>query len=131
MTYKLFIDDERYPPQFTMWDRIKAVFYRATARTTQKQFTIARSTEQALAIISAHGMPSFISFDHDLGMSPDGWDDTAMVFLRHLENMLCDEVVAFPEDFDYYVHSQNPVGRDNIIAKMNALLKHFKVHTFN
>lgn len=105
MTYKLFIDDERHPPD---------VWYDGRCE-------IARSSLHAKLYIEWYGMPSFISFDHDLG-----GEDTSMIFLSWLEDELIEGRLAFPEDFDYYVHSQNPIGKQNIIGKMEALLKHFK-----
>lgn len=57
-------------------------------------------------------MPSFISFDHDLG-----GDDTTMVFLRRLTNEIWDGTSPPP---DYYIHSANPVGSINIHSFMDS-----------
>lgn len=57
MTYKLFIDDERYPVDPCQW-------------------MVKRSSHEAIFVIKDYGVPSFISFDHDLG-----GDDTSMTFL--------------------------------------------------
>lgn len=103
MTYKLFIDDERFPPNNDM-----------------SLWVISRSSDQTKQIIEGFGMPSFISFDHDLG-----GEDTSMVFLKWLEGQLIDRILAFPPGFAYYVHSQNPIGAKNITGKMDALIKHF------
>ena len=73
---------------------------------------IARSTEAAIWVVrNRPTLPSFVSFDHDLG-----GDDTAMKFLRYLERYgYCDQ-----PPFDYQIHSQNPVGRDNIRSFMES-----------
>ena len=103
MSYKLFIDDERYPPM------------------SQPDWMIVRNSSTAIKAVQEHGMPSFISFDHDLG-----GEDTTMVFLSWFEDQLIDGMLAFPENFNYYVHSQNPVGVNNIKGKMDSFIKHFK-----
>ncbi len=47
MSYKLYLDDERTPPDPESW-------------------VIARSYDEFVAIIEKNGAPSYISFDHDL-----------------------------------------------------------------
>lgn len=94
---KLFIDDLRNPPS--------------------EDYHVVRSTEQALEWIKKNGMPSFISFDHDLG-----GEDTSMVFLRRLHNEIWTEIQSIP---DYVVHSANPVGSKNIVSFMESWKKAF------
>lgn len=89
MGYKLFIDDERTP--------------------VGDDWIVARSSSDAMAVAFIYGIPDFISFDHDLG-----GDDTTMVFLKWLAEFCLNNKYNF--DFEYEVHSQNPVGRDNIIG---------------
>jgi len=101
MTYRLFIDDERHPP-------------------VGEEFVVVRSSTAAVFAVQSRGLPFYISFDHDLG-----GEDTSMVFLKWLEVELCTQRLTFPENFQYYVHSQNPVGKQNIINYMQSLLKHF------
>lgn len=102
MSYKLFIDDERFPAE------------------NSGEWVIVRSSQQAISEVYQNGMPDFISFDHDLG-----GDDTSMKFLRWLLDELLDGMIAFPVDFCYYVHSQNPVGAENIRSFMEFLLWEF------
>lgn len=102
MSYKLFIDDERFPVE------------------NSGEWVIVRSSQQAISEVYQKGMPSFISFDHDLG-----GDDTSMKFLRWLLDELLDDMIAFPEGFGYYVHSQNPVGAENIRSFMEFLIWEF------
>ena len=99
--YALFIDDLRDP--------------------VNKDDVIARNSAEAIAIVSALGMPDHISFDHDLG-----GDDTSIIFIDWLTNQLIEDKLQFPDDFTFSVHSQNPVGAQNIKSKMFALIKHFK-----
>lgn len=99
---KMFLDDERFPPG------------------NADDWVIVRSSSEAIEWVRAHGIPNHISFDHDLG-----GDDTAMVFLHQLAHMLIDSIVVMPEVFSYDVHSQNPVGRGNILSYMDQILAHF------
>ncbi len=90
MTYKLFLDDERDP--------------------VDDEWIIVRTIEEAIEVIEAKGLPSFISFDHDLGENQKtGFD---------LAKWIIDWDIKFdiltPENFDFYVHSQNPIGKENI-----------------
>lgn len=98
--YKLFIDDERFP--------------------TTPDWFVARTSEQAIMAIKNYGFPKEIAFDHDLGN-----DDTAINFLNFLPTYFIDNDCKFPTGFKYYIHSQNPVGKENIDSKMKQLLKYF------
>lgn len=90
--YKMFIDDIRSPPS--------------------DDYVVARSSSEALDYIKNNGMPSFISFDHDLG-----GDDTTMVFLRKLVDYIWNGDDTPP---DYIVHSANPIGSKNIASFMDS-----------
>jgi hypothetical protein len=95
MTYSLFIDDEREPPQ--------------------SNWFVARSYDEVVQTIIKHGMPKFISFDHDLGEGKSGYDIANWIVNYCIDN-------DFVPSFDFYVHSQNPVGKENI----EKLLEGFK-----
>ena len=98
--YKLFIDDERFP--------------------TKPDWFVARTSEQAITAIKNYGFPKEIAFDHDLGD-----DDTVINFLNFLSDYVIDNNIRIPKDFKYSIHSQNPVGKENIDSKMKQLLKYF------
>ena len=98
MSYRMFIDDERFP--------------------ATDGWVIVRSSEEAIALIERDGFPEFISFDHDLG-----GDDTSMALVRYMiEAALENPSLPFPRAYD--VHSQNPVGATNIRGLMDAFIKH-------
>jgi hypothetical protein len=101
MTYKLFIDDERFP--------------------VCDDFVIVRSSQEAIELVRERGHPKYISFDHDLG-----GDDTSIKFINWLTDELIDKRLTMPHNFSYYVHSQNPVGRSNIDSKIDQLIQYFK-----
>lgn len=98
--YKLFIDDERFPPG------------------DGERWLIARNIVAVQQIIKHHGFPSFISFDHDLSINQPTGMDIAHWIVNH--DMDFDVI---PPDFDFYVHSQNPVGAENIECLLRSYLK--------
>lgn len=101
MTYCLFIDDERYPPD------------------DGKDWIIARNEKDVVVSLIDKGMPSFISFDHDLGRDENtGYDIAKLLVKLDIE----DDNFSFPNNFSYYVHSQNPVGKENIIGYLDNYL---------
>lgn len=106
MTWSLFIDDERYPPR------------------DGRNWKIARTLDETIALIKQYDMPDHISFDHDLGdHTPSGHD-----IAKAIVDMDLDGEINMPFDFSYYVHSQNPVGRDHIQALFKSYLD-FKERT--
>lgn len=98
---KLFIDDERIP--------------------ATDDWCIVRSSEDAIKWISKNGIPSYISFDHDLG-----GEDNSMIIVNWIVEQVLDEKLFFPESFDFYVHSQNPVGKENIENLLTNLLTYIE-----
>ena len=91
MSWKLFLDDERFPKE--------------------PRFTIARDNETAIELVLEKGLPIHISFDFYL----EG-DNTTEYFAywlcRHIE-----EGNPLPEGFTYSTHSASTEGR-KVIRKM-------------
>ncbi len=100
MTYKLFLDDERFPAGNDDW-------------------FIARTANDAAHKVTKDGMPISVSLDHDLGDGPTGAE-----FVIWLIGHMLDEDIKFPSGFVFYVHSMNPVGAANIRHKMETAIKH-------
>lgn len=98
--WKLFLDDVRSPQE--------------------EGWKIARSSGVAIRLCKLWGMPTQISFDHDLG-----GDDTTMRFLVWLTNALLDGDVQLPKGFSYTIHSMNPVGAENIRGQMENIIREF------
>lgn len=96
MSYKLFLDDIRAPPS--------------------EDWVLARSFTEACIILKTKGFPWLVSFDHDLGEENSGYDFAHVLIEEDLNNQ------TMPEDFDYDVHSQNPVGKKNIDALLGNYL---------
>lgn len=97
MAYKLYIDDLREPES--------------------DGYIVVRSSSAAIDMMCEFGCPEFISFDHDLG-----GDDTAMIIIKWMIELDLDKGGEFiPKNFDYHIHSANPVGAKD----MKGLLKNY------
>jgi hypothetical protein len=110
----LYLDDERTPeptPYFT--------------------WVVVRSHHAFVEYIEQHGLPRFLSFDHDLGAirihqgNPPLSQDpaylplpTGMDSAKWLVNYCLDHDVLAP---DFTVHSANPGGGENILHLLNNL----------
>ena len=98
MSYNLFIDDERFPPD------------------DGREWVIVRSSQEAIFTVAERGAPSFISYDHDLG-----GNDTSMRFITWMIDAYLDgEIDTFP--VNYTIHSQNPVGARNIAELLKGFI---------
>lgn len=102
---KLFLDDERFPPD------------------DGAQWTIVRTFEQAVDWVQTYGCPSFISFDNDLGVDEqgnnrlEGWHFARWLVEYDLDNNV------IPDNFEFYVHSQNVAGKQAIQSRLENYLK--------
>lgn len=97
-TWRLFLDDERYPPD------------------TAFNWKIARNVDDAVYYVNTYGLPTFMSLDHDMGyMKLSGKD-----FANWIVNYCLDNQSLLP---NFYVHSQNPVGAENINCYLEKALK--------
>lgn len=97
---KLFIDDERYPSG------------------DLDDWCIVRNYEEAVEYLRENGCPKFISFDHDLGIGKNGHDVAKWIVEADL-----DSSGFIPVDFEFYVHSQNPIGGSNINGYLTSYFK--------
>jgi len=84
-------------------------------------FVVVRSYNDAVHYMRQHGCPLFISFDHDLGEADErtGFDVAKWMVERDLN----DTGKFIPNEFDFHVHSANPVGVGNIIGLLAGYLK--------
>jgi hypothetical protein len=113
MTWNLFIDDERYPVNVTWGNQS---FY------SIHPWTIARNMAQVQDLVQEWGFPDFISFDHDLGDDEPSGKDIA----NWLIEGAMDGLHRIPDEFRFYVHSRNPVGKANIEGLLNSYLEQRK-----
>jgi len=67
---------------------------------------IVRSSAEAIEFMKMNGFSDCISFDHDLG-----GEDTAMIVVKWvIEQDLNSKGKFIPMNFEFNVHSANPVG---------------------
>ncbi|MCS4089880.1 cyclic-phosphate processing receiver domain-containing protein [Rhizobium sp. BK176] len=124
MSWKLFIDDDcdgARNPAISVedggWRRRMNLPSSVPETAYLGDWVLARSADEAIAIVEELGMPSFISFDHDLG---DGKDAIAVAHWLIERDM---DGAPFPADFAFEVHSGNPIGRANIRGLIDNYLE--------
>jgi len=92
-------------------------------RTPDEDCILARSVDEAVALIESKGFPVFISFDNDLGESvPEGQD-----FAKMIVDKVLDGEWEIPKNFRFEVHSDNPPANDSIKYTMNNFLNHLGI----
>lgn len=130
MSYCLFLDDIRHP--------YDAFPYTKDTKYLQLKWIVVRSFKDFVEVIEKSGLPSVVSFDHDLalehyGKSDDPWsvqdqidyftynEKTGYDCAKWLCDYCYDNKVKFPQ---YLVHSFNQVGSANIRHYIRNFLKH-------
>ena len=112
--WTLFLDDIRFPAD---------VKYNYGP---YRDVVICRTMDDAVWAVEQYGLPTMISFDHDLAdvhyIIGDG-EKTGYTFAKWFCDYVMDNCLDIPSDFSYYVHSMNPVGAENIRAYMENFLK--------
>ena len=95
---KLYLDDIRVP-KTEGWD-------------------IVRNYDEFVFWVRLHGVPDEVSFDHDLG---EDTEKTGLNVAKWLGQYCIEKNTPFPK---WNVHSANPVGKANIEAYINNVIKH-------
>jgi hypothetical protein len=115
--YKIFLDDVRNP---------YCIFKLTIIEIFEKNedWVIVRDYYQFINAINKFGLPSYISFDHDLSfdhyLGENQKGDIDYASLKEKTGYHCAKWLVkycLENDFtipDYYVHSANPVGKENI-----------------
>lgn len=75
-------------------------------RSTPENFERVYDYDEFVNFINKNGVPEFVSFDHDLGEGKTGFDCAKFLVEFCLDNGV--------SDINFQVHSQNPVGKENI-----------------
>lgn len=119
MSYNLYLDDVRQPYQ--SGDYMYPVDIRKIYRL--EDWIIVRSYKEFIAKIENDGLPLKVSFDHDLAdvhYDPDTYresfeyhEETGYDCAKWMCNYCLENGLPVPE---YYCHSQNPTGKDNILG---------------
>lgn len=117
MTKKLFLDDFRQPKDavYLVKDNVRIYF--------EDDWVVVKNYKEFVSWIKRNGVPSFISFDHDLvdehyNIDFKDWEiytsedlrveETGLDCAKWLAEWCLDTGFDLP---DYQVHSANPVGR--------------------
>lgn len=100
--YKLFLDDVRDAPE---------------------GWILCRTVGQAKQQIRDWGLPSTLSFDHDLGYNPvSGNNETSMELMHWIIGK--DQKNVFDvSNMKIKIHSANPVGRKNLMGLWDSYMK--------
>lgn len=124
---RLFLDDIRNP--------IDCVLYRNN-KIYLENWDVVRNYDEFVKYILDNGIPDVVSFDHDL--ADEHYSPTMNDSVRYNElsnqfkektgndctKWLCEYCVLnglpLPE---YYIHSMNPVGRENIMSTLKSCEK--------
>lgn len=101
MEWVLYLDDVRTPP----WEKFVT------------NYKIARTYDEAVEFVKQFGFPYVIDLDHDLGEGKNGSDFATWLIEFDMEHGV------MPDDFKCYVHSSNPDGYKNIMAKFDSYMK--------
>ena len=112
----LFLDDIRTPSMAHNATKGLGVGYSAT-----DQWVIARDYFDFVDIVNKHfDEIKLVSFDHDLACVKDGREWTGKDAADYLINYCLDHDKKFP---DWYAHTDNTSGRQNIIGAITSYLK--------
>lgn len=105
----LWLDDLRDPSQgqFKIWLNL--------AFGEHLDVTWVKDYDEFVTYLTENSMPDGISWDHDLGTGLTGLDCAKWLIEYCMNN-----AVRLPK---YFVHSHNPVGRDNIQGYLDNYLK--------
>lgn len=119
----LFLDDIRCPPDVYHYTK-QDIFLR-------EDWHIVRDYTEFVSRILENGLPEMISFDHDLGDTQDvksgsqeDVEKTGYDCAKWLVEYCMDHDTELPE---FYCHSMNPVGKENIENLLNNFKKQLKI----
>ena len=114
---RLFLDDIRTPSMAHNESKGLGLDYSPT-----EKWVIARDYFEFVKIVSANFYEiELVSFDHDLAcVDSDGREWTGKDAADYLINFCLDHNTHFP---DWYAHTDNTAGRQNIIGSIKGYLK--------
>ncbi len=116
-TKGIFLDDIRLPSDLSYYiPKEEITPYLLT------NWTIIRNYQDFVTYISENGIPSIISFDHDLGINLDNTEaESGYDAVKYIEDLIIEqEHRVLPQVLR---HSQNPVGKTNTLSYWNNFMK--------
>lgn len=118
----LFLDDDAFHP-----DKIRHPRYYYPLIGAMEVMDLAyqsdiikfTTVEGAQDYIESHGCPQFISFDNDLMRQLEGIDLAKWLVEKDMD------IPGFiPKEFNFFVHSQNPIAKQKIYSYLGQYLEH-------
>lgn len=118
----LFLDDDAFHPDKIRHPRyyyplIGADEIEKIAYSPDTEIIKFATVEGAQDYIERHGCPDFISFDNDLMRELEGVD-----LAKWLVEKDMDDPSFMPKDFNFFVHSQNPIAKERIYSYLGQYL---------
>lgn len=104
---RLLLDDER---------SLKQIFIMTKNKIYLESWSVVRNYNEFIKYIKKSGIPNIISFDHDLGSGKTGMDCA-----HYIVDLCLNSKKDLPE---ILVHSQNPVGKKNILSLFDSYKKY-------
>lgn len=134
MSYKLFLDDFRIPAMCTHY-MLRRIGFQNTIY-LDIDWVIVKNYDEFVDYIKVNGLPTLISFDHDLSdehysgeVDASTWDDYYLLEDREMTGYDCAKwLVDYCDKTNnqlplYVVHSMNLVGTQNIIRYLENYKK--------
>jgi hypothetical protein len=118
----LFLDDDSFHPEQVRNPRLyyplinANEIYELMLTCKVEKFT---TVEGAQDYIEREGCPNFISFDNDLKRELEGVDLCKWLVEKDMDNP-----GFIPQDFQFFVHSQNVEAKKRIYNYLNQYLEH-------
>lgn len=118
----LFLDDDAFHPEKIRNPEIYYPLIKADhVLEMMSEYEVVKFTtvEQAQEYMQKNGCPNFISFDNDLQRQLEG------IHLAHwIVEQDLDRPGFIPQDFKFFVHSQNIKAKERIYSYLNQYLEH-------
>jgi len=92
-------------------------------KSEESNFDIVRTYDEFVQYIRSKGLPSFISFDNDLGLDENG--NVALDGYAAAKWLVYESELDLI-NLDFKVHSANPVAAEQIKGLLNNYIKHLK-----
>lgn len=105
MIYDLFLDDIRLPNYLI----------------DSRAMIVARTFDQAVELVKTLGVPDRLFLDHDLGRN----EKTGMDFVKWLADYIMEHDLELPSNFQFNVHSANPVGKSNMLFYLRSFVDYW------
>lgn len=117
----MFLDDDAFHPDKIRHPRYYYPLIGADdllEKVYNSELVVNTTVEGAIDYIERNGCPNFISFDNDLMRELEGVD-----LAKWLVEKDMDDPSFLPKDFNFFVHSQNPIAKEKIYSYLGQYLE--------